>query len=138
MSDTNTIKISKYHVIFVLFLIGLGASAILSFEQTNGFCKHGEGCDTVKNSIYAHTLGIENSIYGVIIFSLLLIITGIHAKKYSKNLEIIINLSIILGSIVALWFIYLQKFVLEAWCRYCLVVDVAIFIALAIIIFWKR
>jgi len=138
MSDTNTIKISKYHVIFVLFLIGLGASAILSFEQTNGFCKPGEGCDTIQNSIYAHTLGIKNSLYGVIIFSLLLIITGIHAKKYSKNLEKIINLSIILGSIMALWFIYLQKFVLEAWCRYCLVVDVAMFIALAVIIFWKR
>ena len=60
------------------------------------------------------------------------------AKKYSKNLEKIINLSIILGSIMALWFIYLQKFVLEAWCRYCLVVDVAMFIALAVIIFWKR
>jgi len=127
----------KYKLILAIFAICLTASIILSFPKDTSICKPGEGCDTVQNSKYAYTFGIKNSYLGIIVFSFLSLVTLSHIRDPKKKKHRIISGGIIVGSLIAVYFIYLQKFVIEAWCKYCLVVDFSLLIALTLIFFKK-
>ncbi len=120
----------KYPLIIIFLLISLASSAILAFEPLSVVCRAESSCAVVQNSIYAQTFGIKNSLYGVWIFSFLLIITILQILKPTKNKKIIIKSSLIVGSAIAIFFLVLQIFVLHAYCKYCLVVDFAVIAAM--------
>lgn len=129
---------TKYILLLVLLLIALGSSAILSFKPLSDICNIEEGCYLVQNSIYAYAFGIKNSIYGVGIFSLLSILTLLQIFKHSDKTEKFLKLSLIVGSIIAVYFLILQIFTLKAYCKYCIVVDLSILLALLVIYSPKR
>jgi len=129
----------KYKFLFWLFLFAFVASLVLSLAPVSEICDPGKGCDIVQHSSYASTLGIKNSHYGSIIFGLTLLLILSHLKKPEEYKKKITHAVIILSSLVAIYFIYIQQFVLEAYCKYCLVVDISILTALLIILFnWKK
>lgn len=129
----------KYQIILFIFIIGLISSLLISFTPSPTICNPGEGCDTVLTSPYAYTLGIKNSYYGIAIFTLLSFVTLFHIQKPNKKTKYLIHLSMIIGSLIALYFIYLQYFVIKAYCKYCLVVDISLLIGLIIVIFnWRK
>ncbi|MEM3116546.1 MAG: vitamin K epoxide reductase family protein [Candidatus Pacearchaeota archaeon] len=129
----------KYKILIILFGISLISSIILSVVSTPAVCIPNSGCDIIQTSPYNSIFGIKNSYFGIIIFSFLIVLTFLHIKNPSKNKKIIIHMSIILGSIVSLYFLYLQKFVLEVFCKYCLIVDISILICFLVMIFkWKE
>ena len=129
----------KYKFLFWLFLFAFVASLILSLTPVSEICDPEKGCEIVQHSSYASTLGIKNSFYGSIIFALTLLLILSHMKKPEEYKKQITHAIIIFSSVVAIYFIYLQQFVLNSYCKYCLVVDVSILIALLIIIFgWKK
>ena len=117
----------------VLFII----SAILSFLPAEKICGGTQtGCYEVQTSEYEEIFGIKSSVLGLICFSIILsfIISEIKTpKKYKRRL---IFLGIILFSIFAIYFIYLQLFVIKEFCQYCLVVDIGVLISLFII--WRK
>ena len=129
----------KYKILLALFLIAFVSSLILSLVPVSQICDPGKGCDVVQHSKYNYTFGIKNSYFGVAIFALgvFLIFSHIHhPTKIKKNL---IHLAVITGVIIALYFIYLQSFVLNAYCKYCMIVDLSLLAALILIIFkWKE
>ncbi len=129
---------NKYKIILLVFIIGFISSLILSLEPTQEICNPEKGCNTVQNSQYAQTLGIKNSNYGILIFSLLIIITITHIFKPTKNKKKIINLSIILGALISLYFIYLQKYILKSYCKYCMVIDLSLLFALILLFLTYR
>jgi len=134
----SRIKNFKYKIILFLFIISLISSIILSFSPVSDTCSVVGGCDVVHNCCYNYTFGIQNSYYGVGIFLFLSILTFLQIKNPTKKKKNIIYLGIILGSLVALWFLYLQQFVIKAYCQYCLITDFSILIMLGIIIIkWK-
>ena len=122
----------KYKIFWVIFSLSLVISAILATQSTPPICTG--GCDTVTTSKYAYTFGIKNSIYGTFIFLILSAITYSHIKNPSRNKKIIINLGIIFGSAISVYFIYLQHFVLKSYCKYCLVVDIGLVISLIVLL----
>jgi len=135
MEQNNNIK---YKIILILFIISLMGSMILSFTPVSNTCSIVGGCEKVHNCCYNYTFGIQNSHYGVGIFLFLSILTFFQIKKPTEKKKKIIHLGVILGSLVALWFLYLQQFVIEAYCQYCLVVDFSSLAALAVIILkWR-
>ena len=125
---------NKYRIILLVFIIGLLSSLALSLESLKEICSPEKGCNSVQNSQYALTFGIKNSNYGILIFSLLIIITVMHMYNPTKNKRKIINLSIVLGALIALYFIYLQKFVLKSYCKYCIVVDLSLLFGLLLLL----
>jgi len=128
----------KYEIILALFIISLISSVILSFSPVSDTCSIVGGCDIVHDCCYNYTFGIQNSHYGVGIFLFLSILTFLQIKNPTKKKKNIIHLGIILGSLVALWFLYLQQFIIKAYCQYCLIVDFSLLIALGVIIFkWR-
>lgn len=133
------LKKHKYKIYLFLFIISLLSSLLLSFGDLTTICKTGENCSVVQSSEYAYFLGVKNSNYGILIFGILSVAAALQIKAKSKQREKTINISIILGSIIALYFIYLQAFVIKAWCQYCLIVDISLLMALTILILtWKK
>lgn len=129
----------KYLALLAVFVMCFLASAILSFippEQACGSSK--SGCYIINTSEYAKVIGIENCYFGLIAFSFLIFFTIWHIlkpKKYKKQLILII---LALGSVFAIYFIYLQLIVIKACCQYCMVVDIGTLLGLTIALFWKE
>lgn len=122
----------KYKIILILLTISLISSIILSLDQNSSFCNIGGGCDIVKNSTYASTFGIKNYYYGIVVFTFLIIITLMHIHKKSDNKYRILALGLLTSSAIAIYFIFLQIFILKAFCSFCMVVDISILIATAV------
>ena len=131
---------TKYTIILIIFIISLISSGVLSFVPVEQACgpNSSEGCGKVQNSMYAKTLGIKNSHYGVAAFLFLSIYGILQLKKPSKEKEEMIKLGIIISSIIATYFIILQLFVIKEICKYCMVVDIGALINLGLIFFSKE
>jgi uncharacterized membrane protein len=127
-----------YHLLFVIFLICFIVSSIITFTPTPAICNPGDGCDVVLTSSYAETFGIKNSAIGMIGFGILTILTLLQIINKSNKKRNFIFLGIAIGSLIALYFIFLQAFVLQAWCKYCMVVDVGLLISLGLITISKK
>ena len=135
----ETITITKYHLLIIFLIICLIFSTILSLIPISELCIPGNGCDVVHNSKYSELLGRKNSDYGIIAFSIMIILSFLQINKPKKQTKQFIYLGIIIGSIISVYFLYLQQFVIKAYCKYCLVVDISMLICLAILIFnWKK
>jgi uncharacterized membrane protein len=129
----------KYKIFLLIFFIGLISSIIITSNSLTGVCKIGGGCDTVNNSSYGSTLGIKNSIYGIFIFSLMISLTLLHIKSPSQHTRRVIHGAVILGSLVAIYFLYLQFFVIRTFCTYCLVIDFSLIISLIFLFYlWEH
>jgi len=130
---------TKYTLILIIFIVSALASGILSFVSIEQACGGTQNsCYEVQTSKYETTLGIKNAHVGLIVFPILAILTLIHLRNPTKLKKQIITLGLFFGTIFALYFIYLQLFILKALCKYCIVVDLGMIIGLGIIILWKE
>jgi uncharacterized membrane protein len=129
----------KYVILLIIFIICLIASIILSFIPPEEACGNiDSGCYIINTSEYAKTIGIKNCYVGLIVFSVLIILTIFHLLKSKKYKKQLILITLIIGSIFAVYFIYLQLIVIKACCQYCMVVDIGTLLGLAIALFWKE
>lgn len=129
----------KYQILLAIFIIALAASVMLSFSQTEElFCSIGSGCSTVHASPYNYTFGIQNSYFGIPIFLALALLVFSHVINPHESKKKFINIAVVVGSIVVFYFLYIQAFVLHAWCKYCLTVDIGMVIAFIVtLISWR-
>ena len=98
-------------------------------------CSIYEGdCNEVQNSEYSTFLGVSLSIYGIFLFSILTILLSIlflisikNEKtifyKYDLKIKKVLKLMILMGLLISIYLIYLQKYVVGSFCNYCLVID---------------
>ena len=129
----------KYKILLTIFILCFIASAVLSFIPPEQACGGSEtACYIVNNSEYAGTIGIKNCYFGLIAFFILIILSLIHLREPEKYKKQLIGTALIIGSIFALYFIYLQLFVIKACCQYCMVIDIGTLLALAIFVFCKE
>lgn len=78
------------------------------------------GCEVVLSSKYSVILGIPVPVLGAVFYLLMLI--GLLAYVDSKN-EKVLKAALILspfGFLFTAWFLYVQAFILHAYCQYCL------------------
>ncbi|MFH0978853.1 MAG: vitamin K epoxide reductase family protein [Candidatus Woesearchaeota archaeon] len=137
-------KQKNYYIIMAsIALIAVIVSITAEIEHVTqqsslqGFCNAfgKSSCQTVQDSVYGKIFGMDTAIYGIVGFSLLLIVSALFyftKKKLFQNLTIIGTL---IGGLMALRFLYLQAFVLHLFCIFCVVVDTLGVILLGIGIF---
>lgn len=121
-------------MIIVLALIGFTDSAFLLAKRISGApipCFITSGCDTVSKSPYSVLFGVPLSAWGVIFY----LGTGFLALLYldTKNLLVakLIPLATTIGFLSSLYFIYVQKFKIGAFCIYCIlsaIISTALFV----------
>lgn len=127
----------RYKILLGLFILSLLSSLILSFTPVSEICDPGEGCDVVHYSPYNYTFGVQNSHYGIAIFTIMILLTLWQIKKPRKFKEKIISISVAVGSLIAIYFIYIQHSILQAYCKYCLVVDFSMLVSLIVLLYYK-
>lgn len=110
-------------LILILIIAEIFLSGFLVSTEFTGkdFCLTGESCKIVRNSSYSELFGIKLSFFGFFSFVALLII---YLLAYNKKINYLFFLSCtIIGAFFALYFLYLQIFVIKALCSNCLAVD---------------
>ena len=128
----------KYKIFLLVFVIGLISSIALTYNSS-AVCLPGDGCDTVTSSDYGSTFGIKNSVYGIFVFPFLILLTLFHMKRPNKHTRRVLHAAIIFGSLVAIYFFYLQVFVIQAFCKFCILIDLALLIGLGFMIYlWEH
>jgi uncharacterized membrane protein len=129
----------KYRSLAVIFGLCFIISALLAFMSPEQACGGIETtCYAVQNSSYEKTLGINNSYFGLIAFSILGILALYQINEPNKKTKKVLTYGIIAGALFAIYFFYLQFFVIKALCRYCMVVDTGSILTLFIMVFWKE
>ena len=101
-------------------VIGLGASIaslIDYFGTAATFCAE-TGCATVRESAWAHPLGVPMPVLGVGFFLTAFALCFVEMPRLRRKLAIA-------GAAWAVLLIVLQAFVIGAWCKLCLVADPA-------------
>ena len=79
-----------------------------------------DGCNVVAQSVYSKFLGIPLALYGVIFYSLLLLAIVVSIYRISAATRRLVFLVALAGALFSTYFMYLQFFVINALCIYCM------------------
>ena len=103
-------------------LIGLGDAAYLTVSHLAGddsVCGASQPCSIVLGSKYAVMAGIPTAAFGVIAYFSVFSAATLAAFGYARARTFLIWIITAMFA-VTLWFLYLQAFVLHAFCPFCL------------------
>lgn len=120
MTDKNRLR--KLAIICLSFA-GLVISSYLTFAHYNSsgvnFCATGSGCDTVTLSSYSSILGLPVSFMGVFGYLFFIILLTVQiSKKVKWTLLFLISIAAFAFS---LYLTYLEFFVINAVCSFCVI-----------------
>lgn len=123
MKRIKTVDIALI-VIAGLAVVGIADALYLSIASSTMQpvgCSLLEGCKSVLSSSWSRIFGISTAVYGVSYYTVSAILAS--AYWYWRDQAVMMALFVIvtLGLLASVWFVYLQFFVINALCEYCLV-----------------
>ncbi len=113
-------------------LAGVAVAGYLTwvhYQPGSLICTGGGGCETVQESDYAVIAGIPVALLGLLAYVAVLVLTAID----NPTTRLVTAVIAVGGLGFAVYLIVLQAFVIDAWCVWCLVNDVVIVPALALV-----
>ena len=114
-----------YLILAITAVIGLFDASYLTYQHYSGaglICNISHGCEQVLTSKYAVVAGVPVALLGVIYyFAVLLTAVYFMTNKPRPNLLLALGLA---GFLPTLYLLFLQAFVIKAWCQYCLLSSV--------------
>lgn len=81
-------------------------------------CSVTHGCETVLRSSYAEVLGVPIAAFGIVFYLVVLVVSV--QSYFSNRYTPLLPLWAAIGFLSTLYLLYIQAFVLHAWCQYCL------------------
>ena len=115
-------------------LVGLADAVYLTVHHITAEpvpCNMISGCETVLTSTYAEIAGVPLAAFGAVAyfvaFSLALL-----AAFGNRLLWTVFGIQVVLMSLFTVWLLYLQAYVIGAFCQFCLISAVTTFTMLAI------
>lgn len=104
-------------------IIGFFDAAYLTIQHYTQFtlpCTITQGCDLVTKSEYSSILGVPVALLGAIYY--LTIFLAVYIIIETKKTEYLrfIAIATTFGFLFSAWFVYLQLFVINAICQYCI------------------
>jgi uncharacterized membrane protein len=128
-------KMSWLHgVIAVVALIGLADATYLTVEHISGRtlqCNPEWNCSTVLSSEYSKLFGYPLSGFGAVAYFTVFSMAVLIAFDY-KILKPVLLVIVSLMALMSCWLIYLQAFVIKAFCPYCLLSAIVCFTLFAL------
>jgi uncharacterized membrane protein len=106
----------------LLALVGLCDAIYLTVEHLNGStlqCTITHGCAEVLGSRYATVGGLPLAAFGAAAYFTAFSLATLAAFGYASARRLLAAL-VVLMFLFSLWLLYLQAFVLHAFCQYCL------------------
>lgn len=109
--------------IIAVALVGFSDCVFLFAKSVSGGpipCFITTGCDTVTTSNYSVLWGVHLYVWGMAFY----LTIGLLALLYWDTKKVIflklLSMGTIVGFVVSLYYLYLQKFVIKAFCIYCI------------------
>ena len=123
----------------IVSLIGLADSIYLTIEHVTGrsvICTIVAGCSEVLSSRYAVVAGVPLALVGAAAYFSVFSLATLAAfgYRFASGLLTVLVLAMFL---VSLWLIYLQAFVIHAFCQFCLL-SAFVTTALTVIVLFAR
>lgn len=103
-------------------LVGLGDSIYLTvkhFLDEKVPCSIISGCEQVLTSHYAEIFGVPTAVFGAVAYFVVFSL-AILAAFGSRRMWLAFGAATVLMLIFTLWLLYLQAFVINAFCQFCL------------------
>lgn len=113
-------------LILILAFFGLADSAYLAQSALSGtslLCniQNLSGCNVVAASEYSRLFGIPLAIYGVVFYSAVFMLAALELALYNLLLRRALQVASVIGVLSSLYFVFVQKFFIGAFCIYCFV-----------------
>lgn len=122
---SKIIPTSLFVLVIVLALIGFADSTFLFAKRLSGGpipCVLGfTGCDTVSKSPYSVLFGIPLSVYGMVFYLSIGILGVLYLDTKKVLFARLLLPATALGFLSSAYFIYVQKFLIQAFCVYCVI-----------------
>lgn len=124
-SEKRSKKVPKGLLALALIVsfVGFSDAAYLAFEHYRGGvvpCDLTGGCETVLASAYATVLGVPVSLLGALYYLVLFFAAIVFASSGDRRIATAASWLTLGGFGASIYFVYLQLFVLEAICPYCM------------------
>lgn len=120
----KTISTTLVALVIALALIGFADSTFLLAKRMSGGpipCVLGfTGCDTVSKSPYSVLFGIPLSAYGMVFYLAIGILGMLYLDTKNALFVRLLLPATALGFAMSVYFIYVQKFLIKAFCIYCI------------------
>jgi len=121
-SPARTQRPLVYWVVAVIALLGLADATFLTVAHLTGddaVCGSFAGCSAVLGSAYATIKGLPTAAFGAVAYFTVFSLAILTAFGYAR-LKSLLVLMVAAMFIASLYFLYLQAFVLHAFCPFCL------------------
>ncbi|MER3447725.1 MAG: hypothetical protein C4291_13225 [Candidatus Dadabacteria bacterium] len=109
-------------IILILSALGIALSGYLTYlyyaKAQAAFCTVGSGCDTVRESPYSIILGVPVSVFGVIGYLSILILSLV-SISYGRAKWLLLYFLSLVGFAFSAYLTYIELFVIKAICPYC-------------------
>jgi uncharacterized membrane protein len=111
--------------ILALAFCGLADAAYIAQHTANGtpvLCNiQGlSDCNTIVTGQYSRLFGIPLAELGVLFYSILFVLAALELFIFDQFLRRVLQAISLIGIIASLYFVFLQAFVIRAFCIYCL------------------
>ncbi|MBP7671072.1 vitamin K epoxide reductase family protein [Candidatus Gracilibacteria bacterium] len=140
-------KPSKYLIwaFLILATIGFIDASYLTVSHLTGSavnCSVTGGCDTVLASKYSEILGIPLSYLGLAYYATIFFIALYYLDGHNKKALQFLTIIPLSGFAFSLYLVYLQFFIIEAICQYCMVSainsTILAILGLFLLKFWRK
>ena len=129
-------RIVLYTVAALISLAGLADATYLTVQSLTGetlVCGGSADCFRVLGSVYARIAGIPVAAFGVVGYFGAFSLATFAAFGYARARKFF-ALFVWAMFAVTLWFLFVQAFMLHAFCRYCLFSAALVFVLAAIVV----
>ncbi len=109
--------------LLIISFFGFLDATYLAVKHYTGMpinCSILNGCDRVTASPYATIGPISVALLGAIYYLIIFVLVVLYLDTQRNRLIYSIAQLTVLGFLASLWFLYLQIFVIKAFCLYCL------------------
>jgi uncharacterized membrane protein len=140
----------NYRIVTALLsLLGIADAGYLLYTRLAGVSINCgpvfHGCDTVAASSYSTMFGMPLSLYGLLFYAAILacvvamhtrLLTFLRMEALRAYVPTLLLTASTLGVVSSAYFTYLQAFVINAWCTYCIIsacISVCIFVLVLLV-----
>lgn len=110
-------------LILVIAFIGFFDAVYLTTNHYSGTtvpCFITTGCEQVTTSSYSLILGIPVALLGALYYLGILFLGMLYGQKCDFRVFKLLSYASFFGFGFSLWFVYVQAYLIGAWCTYCL------------------
>ena len=123
LNKTKLLTTIQFAMLLVAIL-GFFDASFLSYEYFKGEvppCKIVTGCETVTTSVYSELFGVPVALIGAVYYFIVSTLLLYSIDRKSEKILNAVSRFTVFGFLASLYFMFLQIFVLNALCFYCII-----------------